>query len=389
MSAYFFKTLTQNDSTTSRTLLHESVPITGTLVSGTYEVTSAEREVNIKTYSHGMFQSVYDYPYQSSSANHIFDITTGYHSASAQRGANSASYGALGVQDAKKLNIYSQMAQVLVGYDTNGNIRKFDFDGDHDDSANKKDSLVFFNFSRLLVKDEIKKGSFSMTFNTGSDPNTPSSGSATQPGGHVTLSDTSAKTNYRANSPAGEYGFLKSSNTGLTAGLVYYQAGIACVDSTLFSVNVRDDHVAGSDKSAPIIMHSGSTAQAEGQTHNNTWDHNDLFRSGTIDQAADAYRNRLHSISFNNTTELNSTIYFCRAHQSEFNYSSNPTYLSGSKIRIKTDTGTNEFANPPMSYVTTVGLYSPDNELLAVAKLSEPIKKTPVNELNFRVRLDF
>ena len=43
----------------------------------------------------------------------------------------------------------------------------------------------------------------------------------------------------------------------------------------------------------------------------------------------------------------------------------------------------------PMSYVTTVGLYSPDNELLAVAKLSEPVKKTPINELNLRVRLDY
>jgi len=370
MSAYFFKTLTQNDVTTSRTLLHEAIPITGTLVAGTYHTTSAGREVNIKTYSHGMFQSVYDYPYQSSSANHIFDITTGYHSGSTERGANAAAYVGLGLQDTKKLNIYSQMAQVLVGYDTNGTIMKFDFDGDHGDAANKKSNLVFFNFSRLLVKDEIKKGSFSVTFNTGSDWKTPHTA-------HVTLSDTAAKTNYRANSPAGEYGFLKSSTTGLTTGLIYYQAGIACIDTTLFNQMA--------DGATAIQMHSGSNADK----HNNLWGDTNLLRSGTIDQAADAYRRRIHSISFNNTTELNSTIYFCRANASEFNYSSNPTYLTESKIRVKTDTGTNEFANPPMSYVTTVGLYSPDNELLAVAKLSEPIKKTPINELNLRVRLDF
>ena len=43
----------------------------------------------------------------------------------------------------------------------------------------------------------------------------------------------------------------------------------------------------------------------------------------------------------------------------------------------------------PVSYVTTVGLYSADNELLAVAKLSEPLKKTPDTELTLRVRLDY
>ena len=43
----------------------------------------------------------------------------------------------------------------------------------------------------------------------------------------------------------------------------------------------------------------------------------------------------------------------------------------------------------PVSYITTVGLYSADNELLAVAKLSEPLKKDPNNEMILRVRLDY
>ena len=68
-----------------------------------------------------------------------------------------------------------------------------------------------------------------------------------------------------------------------------------------------------------------------------------------------------------------------------YNYSSNPTYLSNSKIIVKDS----EALNAPQSYVTTVGLYSPDNELMAVAKLSEPLKKEPTTELNLRVRLDY
>ena len=90
------------------------------------------------------------------------------------------------------------------------------------------------------------------------------------------------------------------------------------------------------------------------------------------------------NISFNNTTELNSTVYFCRANHNEFNYSANPTYLNESEIRIK-----DVPSDMPISYVTSVGLYSPDNELMAVAKLSEPLRKDPTNELTLRVRLDY
>ena len=103
-----------------------------------------------------------------------------------------------------------------------------------------------------------------------------------------------------------------------------------------------------------------------------------------LDYVNNSIRNRIQTLSFNNTVELNSTIYFCRASHNEFNYSANPTYLSDSKIRVKNNTSDN-----PITYITTVGLYSSDNELLAVAKLSEPLKKDPNTELTLRVRLDY
>ena len=62
-----FEPLNPNtDITTTRTFLHEVVPITGAIVSGTYGAFTAEN--NVKNYTHGMFQSVYDYPVLSSSA---------------------------------------------------------------------------------------------------------------------------------------------------------------------------------------------------------------------------------------------------------------------------------------------------------------------------------
>ena len=111
----------------------------------------------------------------------------------------------------------------------------------------------------------------------------------------------------------------------------------------------------------------------------------DCFMTGSeISASADAIRHRIYNIEFNNTTELNSTVYFCRAHHNEFNYSTNPTYLDNSKIRVK-----NQASDSPVAYVTGIGLYSSDNELLASAKLSEPLRKDPTNELTLRVRLDY
>ena len=116
-----YKTFSNNDIVSTKTLLNEAIPLTGTVISGTYmEGTS---EVNIKNYAHGMFQSVYDYPYLSSSANHIFDITMGY-------SANSDLSASTSTQNAKKINIYNQMAKVLVGHSSSGVIQEFDEDGD-------------------------------------------------------------------------------------------------------------------------------------------------------------------------------------------------------------------------------------------------------------------
>lgn len=345
----FFKTFTNSDRTTTKTLLHEAIPITGTLVSGTYNTStqtdSIVREDNIKTFSHGMFESVYDYPYLSSSANHLFDISAGYSSDSPLSGSSNE-------QNAKKINIYTQMAQALVGYDTSNQIRDFDANGDFNESSDEKhQEVVFLNFSRLLVKDEIKKGSFSITLGTGSAHASPFSDT-------LTLTDSHASTNYRTNSPAGEFGTLKKSGSDELFGLVYYQAGVVALASASFGTAIIDTD--GNDFENAVV-------------------------SSSINKIADGIRNRVQDISFNNTTELNSSIYFCRASHNEFNYSSNPTYLDNGKIVVKDE----DVAMPPRSYVTTVGLYSADNELLAVAKLSEPLKKTPENEITLRVRLDY
>ena len=339
--ATVYKTFLNNDVASTRTLLHESVPVTGTIVSGTYS------DSNIKNYTSGLFQSVYDYPYLSSSANHIFDITCGYASTS---GLSSS----ISTDNLDKINMYNEVAQVLVGHDVNGNIQEFDQDGDISSGGTKLKEVYVLNFARLLTKDEIKKGSFSVKLATGS------TNSPVDFGDLLTVADHNAENDFRVNSPAGEYGILYTSsatpNTDSGVGLLYYQAGMCILSASVFDAAL----LAGTETVSGTL--SGSTIQAN----------------------ADALRARFENVSFNNTTELNSTIYFCRINHNEYNYSANPTYLSSSQIVVKEQT-----TDAPVSYLTTVGLYSADNELLGVAKLSEPLKKDPNNELILRVRLDY
>ena len=374
-----FKALASGDATTTRTLLHESIPITGSILSGTYGGTAVAlgSEPHIKTYTHGMFQSVFDYPFLSSSANHIFDITTGFASDS------SLSASSPGTQQAKKINIYNQMAQVLMGFDETGSLRQLDEDGDIIAGGTKIKECYFVNFSRILSKDEIKKGTFEMELIT-TQAHNPEAMVATN---RIKITDFSGSDGYFVNSPAGEYGVLfatGSAGTNVTSdniqhkvGLIFYQAGVVVLSGSIF--NDSDDGGILNTSPGSVTL-SPTNAGPQGFA---------TITGSTIDVMANNLRARLFNVQFNNTTELNSTIYFCRASNSEFNYSANPTYLSTSGGPSEIVVKDGSVSTDPHSYVTSVGLYSADNELLAVAKLSEPLKKDPTNELTLRVRLDY
>jgi len=379
-----FKNLTDNDVVSTKTLLHEAIPITGSIVSGTYA------DENIKTFAHGQFQSVYDYPYLSSSANHIFDITVGY---SARCSISSST----SIQNSKKINMYTQMAQVLAGHDATGSILEFDRDGNIAGGGDKLRECIFVNFARLITKDEIKKGSFNLVMGmaTSSTGGTPYSGDPFETQSLVQIYDNNAQNDYRVNSPAGEYAVLYMKDyyegslavakdpaaAGRACGLLYYQAGIAVLTASIF-----DKSWSEADLDPPYSGYlSKSVAIIPGMTPGTSTTAGFRVLTGsTIDAFANGFRHRVYNLQFNNTTELNSTVYFCRLSHNEFNYSSNLTYLSESKLRVKQNS-----SDAPVSYITTIGLYSVDNELLATAKVSEPLKKDPTNELTLRVRLDY
>ena len=393
-----------NDISRNETLLHESIPLTGSLISGTYGTSGLPgAEPNIKTYTHGLFQSVYDYPYLSSSANHIFDITAGYHPSFSQ---------SVHVGQADKHNIYNQMAFMHVPLDASGNIAPFDQQGFMTTNSTKMKQCVFLNFAKLLVKDEMKRGSFSLELGlSGSGHNVHSAGQAASASlftSRVVINDAhAAGTNgtFMTNSPAGEYSTLKIYNTttatghmedspsglalagslkntataGTVVGHIYYQTGLVVLTSSIWTNTLLS-------QSAPLVHTVGATGGAgttgDGSGHLVYLD--ERLTGSTIDGVSNSVRHSIYNISFDNTTKLYSTIYYCRANHRQFNYSTNPTYVSGGQIVNKVNA-----KDLPYAYITTVGLYSSDNELMAVGKFSEPIFKDPTTELVIKARLDY
>ena len=96
------------------------------------------------------------------------------------------------------------------------------------------------------------------------------------------------------------------------------------------------------------------------------------------DNAANGFQAR-------NEEEIKSTFYFVRAKNAEYNFSNNPTFISGSEGKLNQAT----FIGDPKVYITNIGLFNNDNELLAIAKLSKPLLKSFSNEILVKVKLDF
>ena len=362
-----------DDIISTKTLLHEAIPMTGAIYK--FE-TGSYVEENIKNFSHGQFQSVYDYPYLSSSANHIFDLSVGFDEASEFSGSNT-------IQNAKKINMYNSMAQVLLGYSkvgadhVNEFVERFESDLNVTDNSRHMKEVFFVNFSRLLTKDQIKKGSFSITLATGSWTDAVTAGSVLTLADHEASADSGFKSMV-----GGDYGLLYTASSPIVAdsiayGNIFYQAGIAVITSSIFENAANLGTGSKHPERAAFSIQNGDL----GQTHKTI---QQSFTGSAISGTCNAIRHRITNIAFNNTTEINSKIYFCRVPWNKFNYSTNPTFVSGGAIVVK-----NRETDIPVSYITTIGLYSSAGELMATAKLSEPLRKDPTNELTLRVRLDY
>jgi hypothetical protein len=406
-----FKTISSADIKTTRSNLNQLIDFVEEDISGSntrksYQVfvTGTNRDSGVTS---SLFQTVYDQNYQLQTANELFDLTVGLSEAGSTvdnvktGGGNGEKllFNSQSLMMREKVNIYRQYAQLLLGNATS----RFVAPNGSAEASDIIDEALFISFKRLFVRDGIKRETFAMRFfQSASAAEQAEDGALGANGqdnifrgttsGSVIFTDVGSSTSIERSATGGDVGnIVNSANTSEKVGLLYYQQGIAVLDLAKIT--------SGSQKMSGSIGAVGNTAGTirmarTGEGNPDAKFIPDFLVSGSIDDIVKHVATvRFGSgsqtfLTFQNNTQINSTLVFCRATADEFNFSSNPTYVdSDGRIKvIDAGQGTKQKA---FSFVTTVGLYDAAEQLVAVAKLSRPVEKNDEKDLTFRVRLDF
>jgi hypothetical protein len=412
-----FKEIKASDITRKTSFLNQLVDVIQDDVSGS--ATRKKYEVFVTGgvgpgVTSSMFQTVFDQDFSLQTANAIFDMTVGIRSGSALVATASTGEDAAGkllfpsqsIMMREKIDNYSQMAQILLG----GRTDSFYAPWKSTDATNEIDNALFINFRRLFSRDQIKRETFAMRFyETGTldgsandatvnvdiaNGYTGSNLNITSVSGAAVYTDVGSAAN-RLQSFAGDVGnIVDSANTSRNVGLMFYDLGIAVLD--MGKVVMTDQHMSGIIGAMSNVTDAdavaGQTVMGSATGNPNATFFPDFMVSASIDNIVDHVASTRFSsgsitaMTFQNVTQINSSLIFCKANPNEFNYSSNPTYTDSDGQVVVVNPGSEE---KPFSFVTTVGLYDASNRLLAVAKLSRPVEKNDTRDLTVRVRLDF
>jgi hypothetical protein len=398
-----FKTIASTDIKTTRSVLNQLVDFIEEDVSGSSTRKKYQVFVTGTTGDPGvtssLFHTVFDQDYTLQTSNELFDITVGLFSGSST--VSSANTGvdvngkllfaSTSLMMREKVNIYRQYAQLLLGNADSQFAAPFG----NTNSSNLVNEALFLSFKRLFVRDGIKRETFAMRFyQSASSATQDEDGALSADGqdnifrgttsGSIIFTDVGSASSIERSNTGGDVGNLvNSSNTSETVGLIFYQQGIAILDLSKIS--------SGSQVMSGTIDAVGNSA---GNIIMNDKFIPNFLTSASIDDVVEHISSvRFHSASqtfltFQNNTQINSTLIFCRATADEFNYSSNPTYTDNNGRVVVIDE-TQQGIQKSFSFITTVGLYDANEQLLAVAKLSRPVEKNDEKDLTFRVRLDF
>jgi hypothetical protein len=432
-----FKEISAADVKTSKSALNQLVDMIQEDVSGSatrraYQVFVTGSGATSVTAS--LFQTVYDQDYTLQTANPMFDMTVGlwYSGSTVQNikiGEDTAGkllFPSSSMQMREKVDVYRQHAAKLLGDADQAFYSPFQVSTDPTTTTSDRiNEALFLDIKRLFARDKIKRETFAMRFyTTGVIDGAPDANRSTEEAaitrtataytgsnlfrtstsGSAIFTDVGAASSKRTTF-GGEVGeIVDASNTARKVGLIFYDAGTAVLD--LSKIMWGNQHVSGAISSVvgnpsisglstnETIIGSGSALQTAYGSNPGARFIPDFLTSGSIDDIVDHLASCRFSsgsntaLTFQNITNINSTLLFCRATADEFNYSSNPTYVDGDGRIIVIDEG-QEDTQRAFSFVTTVGMYDANDNLLAVAKMSRPIEKNDEKDLTVRVRLDF
>jgi len=311
----------------------------------------------------------------TSSKNYYYEVYNGNSATSEAQfsiawghrlGSGSSAAGTL--NDSPSRAIYSQYKLLLL----NPGDTTFTFA-----SGESSDEIYAINFNRARIKDKLDPGNWQLSLCelTGSRyANNVFTGSNVIPSGSnrvISLIDDSGQTQATNLTSAGRvYNVVSGSISGgvfNTAapkyyGLVYPDMGIIILNGNALDASMSFNSVTGSNIAG-----------------DNAWKvYTSISGAMSINSSANAFQAR-------NEETITSTHYFVRVKNGEYNFSNNPSFITGSVGEFAQPT----FINDPKTYITTIGMYNNRQELLAVAKLSQPVQKSFSNEALIKVKLDF
>lgn len=255
--------------------------------------------------------------------------------------------------------LYRQFSNVILPPGTD----KFEFTGAPAASSSGYKDFYFLAFNRAQMREKVDPGNWELRIegSTRTVRLIDDSGATTNP----TISQAGRVYNIVSGSIAGGTSDIETAASLETAkgapGLFYPDLGILVMNRDWLNTN------AGGTNVTPTLS------------------------ANTFDNQASKFYNAVSGalyIAARREEEISSVSYFCRALNTEFNYSSNPTYASSSGDTTGLYT-VPSFKSNPRSYITSVGLYASDGDLVAVAKLSQPQLKSFSREAVVKVKLDY
>jgi len=338
-----YKDLEQDDKVTNQATVTSGLFQDGASNITTF-FTSSTQNTNTGDYNLDLYR--YD-PSTNASASVQFGITYGHLDGSGSLGNK----GATG--DRTSAAVYGQFNNLINPPQTT----KFTFKG-------RTDVKHFYaiSFNRARLREKMEPGGWELRLGSGANQVRLIDDSSTNKGGNTNLRNFAPEYNIVSGTLVGGTNIVSDADELATAsgsyGSFYPSLGILLLNPE------RLGH-------GPLELSTSEASNTDARNHRQLFDN---IKSGSYFQAK-------------RQEEIASTHYFVRAKSGDFNFTSNETYytesVAGQKQVIPGLRGDNK------TYITSVGLYNDDNELLAIAKLSQPILKSKSREALIKVKLDF
>ncbi len=397
-----YKEINPGDIKSSKSFLNQLIDVLQEDISGStsrrkyqHFVTSSGASVGVTS---SLFQTVYDQDFTLQTANPVVDMTVGLFgdgttagapAYDAKTGTDSSGkdlYPSSSLMMREKVDIYRQFAQSLLGSSTS----QFFAPVDSTTSTDGINTALFLAFKRLFARDQIKRETFAMKWYVSASSGLNNIHTPNVDGASI-YTDIGAATN-KVVTAGGEVGNLvDASDTSNAVGLIFYDRGIAVLDLAKITSGTQFMHgQIDAISTAGYTTLGGAGTETAGLSKFIP----DFVVSASIDNIVDhcagvrMQSGSLTAITFQNVTNINSTLVFCRAAADEFNYSSNPTYIDSENRIVVIDPG-QESEQQSFTMITTIGLFDANDNLLCTAKTSRPIEKSSERDLTMRIRIDY